>query len=521
MVALWLLLWASCALAFDRDKQAKLSEVLERVLRASGLTYPLSNTTSQHLEAPSPAGGRLASEMRHLCHSIDDSDSKTGCCMPTDVRHIYNVKILSGKMLFFRDPTAIKAAGNRSSPIVLPGVKSVKQQQEVYFKMPVEEVDRLMDPRVDCSDFFEGTLHVVGRGTAKNVYHILGDNFAPLAVQMLLDAFVDHPFLHLPRTHLSGFQPGGGSIPHLRLIDDLASGGKLSLGDASGKCFKRVVWGHGAHVLYYDTLLQQRRLMGAFARAFVGAFYKIERPKEFRLATQPDAARPLRVQVGVGRWRPLRVVLYTRGNSGKGRSIQNEELIVEALSRLGAVAAICCDFSSITLEEQIAFSYHSDVVMGLHGAALVHGLFSPHGNILLELKTLYGYTSALFALVGDARVGLHAQVDIRKYFRPGGHKPIDAPLVNRTVAALQSAVALRERGRAAYEGRVVVLSAAAQPLDLVVGPSVVTPPLEHVFGPNLTAFAGACADMALWRYRDALGVHDKNDLHCVRCAVFR
>lgn len=67
----------------------------------------------------------------------------------------------------------------------------------------------------------------------------------------------------------------------------------------------------------------------------------------------------------------------------------------------------------------------------------------------------------------------------------------------------------------------VVLSAPKQPLDLVMGPSKMTQPLAHIFGPNETAFADACADMLLWSYRDALGVHDKGDLHCVRCAVFR
>jgi hypothetical protein len=48
--------------------------------------------------------------------------------------------------------------------------------------------------------------------------------------------------------------------------------------------------------------------------------------------------------------------------------------------------------------------------MGLHGAALVHTVFARSGVITVELKTLYGYTSMVFALASDSREGLHGQV---------------------------------------------------------------------------------------------------------------
>jgi len=62
------------------------------------------------------------------------------------------------------------------------------------------------------------------------------------------------------------------------------------------------------------------------------------------------------------------------------------------------------------LQEQITLAFQADVVMGVHGAALAHAVFAPRGVLTLELKTLYGYGSTVFARISDARMGLHAQV---------------------------------------------------------------------------------------------------------------
>jgi hypothetical protein len=59
---------------------------------------------------------------------------------------------------------------------------------------------------------------------------------------------------------------------------------------------------------------------------------------------------------------PLRVVLYTRGNSGRGRSIGNEQLLVQALESRGALVLHCCDFGRVSLEEQLYIAVNADVV---------------------------------------------------------------------------------------------------------------------------------------------------------------
>lgn len=200
----------------------------------------------------------------------------------------------------------------------------------------------------------------------------VGDNFAPLASQILMDAFMNPAFLHLPRMGLVGF-PGHSesdhTVPHLRLVDDLMTAGFTKADHLEGMCFRRVAWGHGPHVLYLDSLVVLRRIMADFARSYVMNNYKISPPKEFvsitggggggaGAATVDKAPGDSLVVDG----RPLRVVLYSRGTSGKGRSMQGEDLIIKALTLHGAEAAICCDFSRSTLEEQLAYAVHADVV---------------------------------------------------------------------------------------------------------------------------------------------------------------
>jgi hypothetical protein len=142
---------------------------------------------------------------------------------------------------------------------------------------------------------------------------------------------------------------------------------------------------------------------------------------------------------------PLKALVYTRGNSGKGRTIQNEDMIARALQSRGAQVFICCNFANTSLEQQLYYALHADIIVGMHGAALTHGVFMRPGTITLELKTLYAYESILFPLVSDAHLGIHAQVNIKKYFVPGGQKPIDAPLIKRILRVLDHARAMQRK----------------------------------------------------------------------------
>lgn len=189
-------------------------------------------------------------------------------------------------------------------------------------------------------------------------------------------------------------------------------------------CFRRISWGHGPHIFYVDSLQVLRRQVAKFARLFVEKLLKRYKQKvatsfenrwgtlisdskidHRRLQLREGKAmgglrkqnvklhrKPIEDEVGQLKGgqntrkpnneptavnvnmtykgngsllvdnRPMRVVLYTRGSSGRGRTIQNELLLVQAFKERGAEAFICCDFGSTSLEQQLYYAYHADLV---------------------------------------------------------------------------------------------------------------------------------------------------------------
>lgn len=77
-----------------------------------------------------------------------------------------------------------------------------------------------------------------------------------------------------------------------------------------------------------------------------------------------------------------------------GRSIKNDGAVVAALRSLtdaqfgnGAVVEVRdVDYSTLTLEEQIEIDLDTDVMVGPHGAGLLHNIFMPDRAVLIELS---------------------------------------------------------------------------------------------------------------------------------------
>lgn len=161
------------------------------------------------------------------------------------------------------------------------------------------------------------------------------------------------------------------------------------------------------------------------------------------IAGNASAGATVAGQTALQARRPLNVVIYTRGSSGVGRTIQGEELLRDRLIALGARATICCDFRKTTLAEQLGYAVHADAIVGLHGAGLINNLFAPTGAITVELKTIYGYGLTLFAVSSEARQGSFIEINIKDYHiwgKPGQsrNRPIDEPLMGRITDALFS-----------------------------------------------------------------------------------
>ena len=69
---------------------------------------------------------------------------------------------------------------------------------------------------------------------------------------------------------------------------------------------------------------------------------------------------------------PLKIVIYSRGSSGKGRSMQGEDLLLKGLQEEGAAVVMCCDFERTSLEDQLSFALHADVVRTLLLRSFLH-----------------------------------------------------------------------------------------------------------------------------------------------------
>ena len=139
----------------------------------------------------------------------------------------------------------------------LPEVQSVVRRQTSGFRLPVEQRAKSFDPddRTVCpGGYFNGTLHVMGWLTAQNLFHVVNDNLLRLMSQVVLDAYVSPELLYLPRAQLEGFQGRDKeALPHMQLLKT-AIPRSFTPRSASGMCFRRVVWGGGAWLVYAHVL---------------------------------------------------------------------------------------------------------------------------------------------------------------------------------------------------------------------------------------------------------------------------
>jgi len=179
--------------------------------------------------------------------------------------------------------------------------------------------------------------------------------------------------------------------------------------------------------------------------------------------------------------------------------------------------------------------------MGLHGAAMVHGFFMRPGGMLLELKTLYGFTSGLFHLVMDARRGVLGQVDVREYFIKGGHRPVDTFLIDRTLHVLRSMVQLKNNNMQSssfsMEGLADSVIRDVNPknnigtngkrrVDMVVSSCKQdrnnhnVSDMFHFLGPTLDHMVDLCRQTVLYKFRHEILEQSSEDLHCAPCSPF-
>ena len=479
-----------------KSKQEVLNKVIDDVLVMNNMEY--------HGNGPDLSKERAGSSITGICGGLPEKEKsagdmdKAGCHAPKDSRHMYNVKIEGHKFILFADSRPI------GESTTLPHLRSVIRR--VGVKARGETEVRPSNGSLMCPNgVFRGTLHVLGIQTTTNVYHTISDNYVPAVSQLLLDAYSQSPYLKLPRVAVLHRSPIESSKnDHAYLQRSLFSAGVKAWEALDGLCFGRVVWGWGPHTNYFFHMLRQRRMASDFARLHVSALFPMDMPKAWSTEERKNSKR---------------AVLFTRGSSGKGRSMAREELILEALRKEGILAETCCDFrASNSLQMQLQMAYHADIVLGLHGAGLTHSIFSKKGIIVLELKTIYAFNSVLMAMIADSREGVHIQVDVRSYFVVGGHKPVDEPLVLSVVEALETANKLglgsNQTGPVSLTMPVTGIYASCPPAEskaqrgiLITRHTSPSPAMSHFLGPIREDLAKECEAIEVATLSKTLGGH--------------
>eukprot|EP01041_Mallomonas_annulata_P011839 gene11839-24820_t len=462
-----------------------ISESLDDIARIANIAIPYRAIYNRHNDGCSDG-------TTELCSGIQ-GEKLVGCCKPYNVRYMMNVMIKDGKFIVYDGGPSNNPCSK--SPI-LPQIMSSYYRQVSSFTMPVERVFQPL-PVNACTSYFNGTLHVSSRGTIHNLFHALNDNVLPIMAQIVTDLFMAPEFAHLPRINLGGFhvpadharrhQGGTSNLPHVKLFNELFQGGDVHVKKADGMCFRRVVWGTGLRIHYIDALVVLRRLTADFARSLVLRAYNPPVPTPFSYSNTsatsgPESSLPLR-RGG----HPLRVLLISRGAGGKGRSMQGEKLILDRLQRMGAAVMMCCDFDKTDLSSQLAMALHADVIIGLHGAGLVNAIFAPRGCILVELKTLYGYTSDIFVRSADSRSGVFVQIDARKYSNPGEVHKADEALANRVLHGIVQAMQLQREGAVG-----VIRNISTTHQDFLIAPSATDGEMGDLLGPTVKRLKEAC-----------------------------
>jgi len=514
-IALLLQLVLACSwkMVVDWSKQEALSLAINDT--TSSADWKGSVQTNHPSSSPRSA-------MHDACHSLHGHAdfSRLACCQPEDVRILYNVQVYGAEFGFFGGAAFSK----------LPTIKNVQRhgRPPQPFTMSIRAFPNNVQfgPEQCRGGTFDGTLHIFSRSLAHNVYHTVVDNFLPLVSQIVLDAYFGSPFLHRPRMFLSNIHAGvdevaainvsaassssSSATSHMELVRNLFSAGHASLSALNGVCFRRVVWNGGVRALYHNTLSLLRRHVTDLSRALVMHLYRLPQPLPLQLPPPEGSGATQATLQG------LRVVVFTRGSGGDGRSLANETLLVTRLQEHGARAMLCCDFQRTGLGEQLVVAAQADVIVGLHGAALVHGVFAPRGLLTVELKLHYGYASSLFALVSDSRAGTHAHIDARAYNTAatnggplGRNRPIDDALADRVVAIIKAA-----KGGGGLPPPSASASAASDTLLLLPPPGKDS----HTLGQALGAIKKECHSTPLFRYQLALipGVAkgEPDSLHC-------
>lgn len=143
-------------------KLERIGEILKVILATNG-----HDDEMEHMD--SPVNPHHFSWMSKPCNRLLNTTDfdRVLCKSSMDVPHLYNVKLQGGSLVVFLED---EAAVNNSM-WSLPTLSSWTHGKHQTLTVPVVRTVGPMNPTYHCRQYFNGTLHIVGRSSAHNVYH--------------------------------------------------------------------------------------------------------------------------------------------------------------------------------------------------------------------------------------------------------------------------------------------------------------------------------------------------------------
>lgn len=158
--------WLYCYIFLITTIKLIQSISVDILLKLLTETIPKSSLPLNHHRLSKNESVSIISER---CDNYDDSiKSRIGCCYPNDAKLLYNIMIEKKKIIIYLSTENKQRISNEI--LKLPAIKSLQKQSTSLFNMEVEVRYDTFPNRL-CKSVYNGTLHIVGRSSANNVYH--------------------------------------------------------------------------------------------------------------------------------------------------------------------------------------------------------------------------------------------------------------------------------------------------------------------------------------------------------------
>jgi len=179
-------------------------------------------------------------------------------------------------------------------------------------------------------------------------------------------------------------------------------------------CVRRVSWGMAPRPFYTDFVKARFDALQALRKKAFEALGVVDPGPSLALSAGSWAEPPPPpTVVFIKRYKKSKEQ-NPRGGAGDtyNRVLGDPHELVAGFKAHGMDVLECCDFKSMGIGEMVAFVSKADVVVSLHGAGLINGLFARAGATLVELHGTYGCDDVIFRRLAQGRKGGYMKVRV-------------------------------------------------------------------------------------------------------------